>query len=360
MTKAMCLALCAAMLLSFCLVVSAENVDEAWDVGENYVYYGTYLAVGEGEYTMSELYDYTLFGFMPDETGKYTFTVTDGLIGLASHHAMWVTVAPSESTVTESSVSWECTGVGQEIWLAVITDAATASIKVEAGESDRVVIEKIEYANKVAPEAFTFPGDASLIKNVNTMNSTVDTAVLGSDGYYHLNSADGYILYANLNDSQMSLSAATSYGQLKGAEYNEDGELVAIIDYNNAFAEYFECVDAATYLYPLTEDLMTMFQDIGDNLGWYGADGWLGLSGEDAWMFACYYTEEVFEEEVVLGDLDGDGQVNGIDSNYLMRAVAGTISIESGSSQEKAADVNGDGQINAIDTNMLKRILAGA
>ncbi|MBE6587453.1 MAG: hypothetical protein E7647_03450 [Ruminococcaceae bacterium] len=66
------------------------------------------------------------------------------------------------------------------------------------------------------------------------------------------------------------------------------------------------------------------------------------------------------EPEVMKGDLDGDGQVNGIDSNYLMRAVAGTLSIEAGSRQEKAADVNGDGQINAIDTNMLKRILAGA
>lgn len=354
MKKAISLALCATMLFTFGLSVWAENVEEAVDVGDNYVYYGTYLSVGEGEYTMSELYDYTLFGFAPTEEGKYTFTVANGLIGIASYNAMWINIQPSETTVTESTISWECTGVGQEIWVAVITEDAAASISITAGESERVVTEKIEYVNKVTPEAFTFPGDTARLMNVNVMNSAVDTAVLGDDGYYHLNSADGYILYANLNDSQMSLSAATSYGQLKGAVYNDDGELTTIVDYNNAFAVYFECADAKTGLYPLTEDLIEMFKEVGDNQGWYGSGGWLGYTKDDAWMFACYYTDEVFEEETYTpGDINNDGAINAVDSNLMKRVVGGQAAAN------PACDLDGDGKVLPTDANLLARKLSG-
>lgn len=357
--KAASLALCIAMLFTLGVSVFAENIDEAWDIGENYVFYGTYISVGENSYELSQLYDYTLFAFMPDETGKYTFSVDGGEVGIVSYNAMWVSIQPSESTVTAEPVSWECTGVGQEIWIAVKADGAEAVINVEASESERVVIEKVEYVNKTTPEAFVFPGDVSLLQSVNVRNTKIDVPVLGEDGYYHLNSADGYIIYVNLNDDQMSLSAAASYGQLKGSVYNEDGELIAIDDYNVAFNEYNACADPASFLYPLTDDLILMLKEVGANQNWYGSGGWLGLSKDDAWMFCCYYTEEVFEKEPVKGDIDGNGIVNGIDSNYLMRIVAGILNIDKGSAAEKAADVNGDGTINAIDANMLKRILAG-
>ena len=355
--KAASLALCIAMLFTLCMGVFAENIDEAWDIGENYVYYGTYLSMGSGEYTMSELYEYTLFAFMPDDTGKYIFTIDDGAIGIVSYNGMWVTIEPGDATITETSVSWECTGVGQEIWLAAKTSAAAAGITVSSAASDRVEIEKIEYVNKTTPTPFTFKGvDADLV-NVNTRNSTVDTAVLGEDGYYHLNSADGYILYVDLNDSTMSLSAAASYGQVKGAVYNDNGDLVAIDDYNNAFNEYYECADPATEIYPLTEDLMIMLKEVGKNNNWYGEEGWVGGTRDDAWMFCCYYTTKVY---YTVGDVNEDGQINGKDSNLLMRIVAGKTTIESGSTQALAADINSDGTINAIDTNLFKRILAGA
>ncbi|MBQ4066159.1 MAG: dockerin type I repeat-containing protein [Clostridia bacterium] len=361
MKKLLSLVLCLALLSFSIAAVGAENVEDAVDVGDNYVYYGTYIVEdGTQEYALSELYDYTVFALAPSATGKYTISVADTLVGIVSNNGMWVTVQPSETTVTEAEVEWECTGVGQEIWIAVKGGAATVSVTVSKGDSDIKVIEKIPYVNKTTPEAFTFTGDAAELLSVNTLNSTVDTAVLGEDGYYHLNSADGYILFANLEDSNMNLYAASTYGQLKGAVYDENGELVSITDYNEAFLEYHACADAATKLYPLTDDLIEMFREIGNNLGWYGAEGWIGGTKDDAWMFACYYTTAPLPPSYTVGDINNDGQVNGIDSNTLMRIVAGNTIVEAGSASALAADINGDGDINAIDTNMLKRKLAGA
>ena len=63
--------------------------------------------------------------------------------------------------------------------------------------------------------------------------------------------------------------------------------------------------------------------------------------------------------DVLLGDVNLDGQVNAVDSNLLRRCVGGAYTIEVGSDSFKAADINGDGQINSIDSNLLKRIVAG-
>ncbi len=356
MKKALCFIMAAVLLCVPVTVFAEENVESAIDVGENYVYYGTYLSTGSAEYTVSELYDYTIFAFAPVETGKYTFEVANGLIGIVSYNGMWVSIQPGAETITEASVSWECTGVGQEIWVAVITEDESASISITAAPSQIIVIEKIPYVNKTTPVAFTYPGDSADLLKVSITNSKVDTAVLGADGYYHLNSADGYILYANLSDPQMNLFSASEYGQLKGSVYDENGDLVSITDYNEAFLEYYACADSATMLYPLTDDLIEIFQEVGANMNWYGTDGWVGGNYDDAWMFACYYSETPL---FTVGDVNNDGQVNGKDSNTLMRIVGGKISVAEGSAEFLASDLNGDGVINAIDTNMLKRKLAG-
>ena len=415
MKKALCFII-AAVLLCTPVAIFAENVDEAWDIGENYVYYGTYLSVGSADYTMSTLYEYTLFGFMPDETGEYTFEVADGTIGIVSYNAMWVTVQPGADTVTEKSVSWSCTGVGQEIWLAVKTGTETANVTVTAEESQVVVIEKIPYVNKTTPVPFEYSGNVDDLKNVNIMNSTVDTAVLGNDGYYHLNSADGYILYANLSDPQMNLYTASTYGQLKGAVYNDEGQLVSITDYNEAFLQYYECADSVSFLYPLTDDLIEMFKEVGANMGWYGAEGWVGGKLDDAWMFACYYTDaayivtvngvdtqvtagatveistaafenrdgayyrfdawtgdiadvadtnaaittvvvngnlEINADYYLIGDVKVDGMLNAMDSNTMRRMVVGNVAVVS------AGDTNGDSKVQPTDANLLARMLAG-
>ena len=63
-------------------------------------------------------------------------------------------------------------------------------------------------------------------------------------------------------------------------------------------------------------------------------------------------------QEYSLGDINGDGAINGKDSNQLKQLISGAAMP---SEEEKlSADVNGDGAINGIDANILAQFLSGA
>ncbi|MBQ3527831.1 MAG: DUF4091 domain-containing protein [Clostridia bacterium] len=64
------------------------------------------------------------------------------------------------------------------------------------------------------------------------------------------------------------------------------------------------------------------------------------------------------EPEYTLGDINGDGAINGKDSNQLKQILSGgTVPTEI---EQKAADVNGDGTVNGVDANVFAQFLAGA
>ena len=58
----------------------------------------------------------------------------------------------------------------------------------------------------------------------------------------------------------------------------------------------------------------------------------------------------------ILGDADGDGDVNAVDATLILRKLA---AIPSGTDFDKlAADVDGDGEVTSIDATLLKRYIA--
>ena len=68
---------------------------------------------------------------------------------------------------------------------------------------------------------------------------------------------------------------------------------------------------------------------------------------------------EVFVSDALLGDIDLDGKVTGIDSNYMKRTMAGEMQVEEKTDRFFACDMNGDGVINALDSALLRRAIAG-
>ncbi len=69
--------------------------------------------------------------------------------------------------------------------------------------------------------------------------------------------------------------------------------------------------------------------------------------------------EEGFEEwiDIIPGDINFDGTINSIDSNYMKRCLSG---LHSPNLDERAAgDINGDGSVDIMDANYLKRMLSG-
>ena len=300
---------------------SDDNGDDNGDVGGdeggedigggedelNYAdYTSTYLEVGENMYVVDGSYQYTVYAFEPSEEGKYTFSSDDSVMGIVSNNGMWITTDPSAETVNANEFTWECNSVGQSIWVAVMANTNVANITITKEELAPVVEpEYTVYENKATPEAFEYDGDVAELELVNTEDDVIDNAVLGEDGYYHLNTADGPILYVDLNDKLISMVGLVGATGLNSYVV-EDGVIVEKIDYTTAMMDYIACADVieipnedvegettSMYLYPLTEDLMVMYKEGGAAKGWYDAD--LGLIGdvEDGWMFACYYVPAV-------------------------------------------------------------------
>ncbi len=337
-----------------------EGGDVGGDVEDTeitYVHSEIAFEVGTNDYALSGDHTYTIFAFEPSETGKYIFT-SDMPIGIVSYNGMWITIEPNAATVADTTLEWTCGGVGQSIWVAVKGGEDIASITIEWMDPGIVEIPVIIYENKTEPQPFTYNGDANALLYVDTFDDVVDIAVLGKDGFYHLGDAYGPILYADLNDTLMSLSTVNSYGQLKKTFY-ENGEIVSKVDYTEAYMAYEACMDK-NGLYPLTEDLMTIFREVGDDKEWYGSSGWVGGDLEDAWMFACYYVEgEHFEPEPepILGDVDEDGEITTLDYMMLKSYILGTYDIIAQGLEN--ADVDCDGEISLRDYMMLKRHILG-
>ncbi len=266
---------------------------------ETYTNSETPLEVGTKEYPLIEGYDYTVFTFEPAEIGKYTFTAANGLIGIVSANGMWVTVEPTAETIMENNFVWECTGVGQTIWVAAKYNPVTRAL--DDGRSVSITITREDivvdtmpwttYINTHKPQPFTFMGDADKLEPVEVFDDYVNVPVMGEDGYYHLDSATGPILYVDIDDTMMNLVDAMSYGQVKDVIMDGD-KIVSKIDYNTAISEYIDCADETLCLYPLTDDLITIYKGTGHFQGWYGEDGWLGTTADDGYMFACYYIND--------------------------------------------------------------------
>lgn len=64
------------------------------------------------------------------------------------------------------------------------------------------------------------------------------------------------------------------------------------------------------------------------------------------------------EEEVLVGDVNGDGRINARDARVLLQLAAGLI--EESTIEKAAADINGDGRVNARDARALLQKIANA
>ena len=334
----------AIMLAALLICLSFSALAE----GDNYIEYtDDTLVEGENIVNLDGDYDYTVFAFRPTRIGKYTFTSLAN-IALASANGMWVTIDLSTETVNAQSFEWTCTDENQSIYIAVESAADHAVINIGWEEYVVVIIPRTPYENKATLSAFDFPYAESSLKKVDINDDVLNEAVLGEDGYYHLDSVDGPILYANLDDAAMSLSNANSFGQLVYPIY-EDGKLVSKIDYTDAFTEYEAVADADTLLYPLTEDIIAIFQNVGEANAWYGEDGWIGGELDDAWMFACYWKPEYNG----LGDVNKDGTINQYDYILVKRHYFETRMLTD--DELSRADINDDDSVDQFDYILIMR-----
>ena len=295
------------------------------------VNYDVQLALGENALTLLTTAVTTVYEFSPEEAGVYQFVADDAnaLVGYWGAGTFFV----SDQTENKSNVlEYTLANAGPSIMVGVSgVESCTLTVTRTGDAVVAPSYEKVDYVNVVTPADYTMPEEATDLVYVDVTDDVADAAVLGEDGYYHLNAADGPVLYADLGMNApygAPLAGATAYGAVKIPEYDAEGNMTALVNYLPAFEAYAACTatvmvgEAEASLYPLTEDLMVMFQKIGADKGWYDADTTQGfylfegktVDEETAWLFNCCYSENAVSggeggaEDTVPGLADNDWQ----------------------------------------------------
>jgi hypothetical protein len=172
---------------------------------------------------------------------------------------------------------------------------------------DTDIVPQIWEGNQTPNRVFKVTGVSG--KKLKYLDLTANTGTYKlvyneSDGYYHLNSETGPVLYVNLGPnapyvSMYNMLGFTGFGgtSLNKTFHDANGKAVRREDYTACMEKYVECIDENYGVYPLNDDLVYMIQQGGDYKGWwYSEDGnYLfeelpGLNPEIGWMFAvCYF-----------------------------------------------------------------------
>jgi len=281
-----------------------EGVTDHWALGNagSVTVGGTYVTM------QADVVNY--FIFTPEQSGTYRFTTSDPSAAIS----YWGTTSwPTDQTNTTDfannafTLSIGDSKLGQTYAIGVTN--ATDCILIITREGDAAFdpneVPYTAYTVKTPPKKFTLSAPSG--KKLTYVDLTGSTSefnpVLGSDGYYHLGSASGPILYMNLGSSAPYVSLYYMCGGNgltgTGFRYADYSDLNNIIkeDYTNCVLEYGGCMDASTGLYPLTEDLIYVVKQGGGYLGWWDSTNpnYLftdvsGMNPELGWMFAvCYY-----------------------------------------------------------------------
>ncbi len=278
-----------------------ESEDKLWIVAKPELTVST-----NSELPVSGDYATTIYTFTATEAGVYTFSTEDGKLG------MW-NYAFTDPNPTSGTLELELEA-NMEVMIGLKdANASTATIKVEK-TGDLVVKgqETVVYENTATIKPYTFAGVAANLEFIDFEDGEDTTIVLGTDGYYHLGTATGPVILVNLKATQpLDLADMVNKEQFIAVVIGEEKDVTT--NFNTAYAEYVAAADSKTNLYPLTDDLIKIFKEVGKSKGWYLESGWLGDEA-DAWMFACYYEPETF----VNGEGEDGEWTQGTETGYVI------------------------------------------
>lgn len=135
-----------------------------------------------------------------------------------------------------------------------------------------------------------------------------------TDGFYHLNTIDGPIIYIRITNAlvESSTGEETIYKYLPALTvmcetdrlckvfYDSEGKVIHKESYNDLLKQYGELCGAQG-LYPLNAQLAEVIKNIGEHKGWFDLSSELHIFRdeatevfqENAWLFACVYENQM-------------------------------------------------------------------
>ncbi len=254
------------------------------------------------------------FLFTPRQAGTYEVKVIGDVESLGwygtPHYMSDTTMTEVENNCFTMSIRSDMIGSGEggTSMLVLGIDPGTAESCIlsirrtgdPAWSPEDVPYEVYKTTVKLAP--YTLPQGAGLLGFDLTAEGY--DLVLGEDGFYHLNTADGPLVVVYLGKDTQYMSCFQTVLTKTGVRkyfYDENGKFLRREAYDECLREYFVYMDQDEGVYPLTEDLKYIIQQAGDHHGWFRLDANTslfrdddgmalpGINGDIAWLFMCAY-----------------------------------------------------------------------
>ena len=275
-------------------------------------YMGEMYLLSEGSTYVRDMQDNApnFFIFAPDRSGTYRFSTSNAsaVISFWGNNTAYIqdmTASTDYSAVTNAFTRNIKEGSLESKYIICVTGASSCIIDIvrigDAVLDESDIVPEI-YKAQTAPTKQSTPSGTKTYIDLSAATSACQI-VKGSDGYYHLNSASGPILYVDLGTNAPYISFYNMLGYLgyggtsfSRTFYDENGKAAYREDYTECMMSYVEAIDGTQGVYPLNDDLIYMIQNGGEHKGWWDSEspsfmfaGVANFNAEIAWMFACCY-----------------------------------------------------------------------
>ena len=262
--------------------------------------------------------DMTYFFFVPSEGAVYHIYTDSDKVEVGYYGGSFFVTENNTGTMLENGVMEVKvlhSAVGNTVVIGLKSTSSAVeecTLTIERYSDIEVQIVEIPWEQYVidhTPTAITTPAGSQhyvdiLVDISNPLNPTgaveeIKVVYSETDGYYHLNSADGPILYAKLSAKtifQESIYTIVNVTNVGRYFFDENGEFLKKESYNDALNAYCAAADPTTGVYPLDHDLVYILQNIGVG-GWYDMTSPNSIFKDDgvfvypynAWLFAVVY-----------------------------------------------------------------------
>jgi hypothetical protein len=252
--------------------------------------------------------------FIPSEGAVYRFYTDSEKVEVGYYGNKFFVYSANSGTVLEDgSITVEVlhSQVGDTLVIGLRSTSAAVTectVTIERYADMGITLEEIEWIpykpdavfEKIeTPEGNIVGMDLAVWSPLDAAAAEIQVYFNEKDGYYHLNSIDGPVLYVRISSKSSYQEAFTTIvgtSNLGKYIYDENGEFVMKERYNEIFFAYEKAADPKYGVYPLDEDLYYILKGLGE-IGWYDKTHHNYIFKEEAiivmpyngWLFACVY-----------------------------------------------------------------------
>ena len=304
--------------------VDPSKVYSHWIINDQNMYVlsegATHVQVSASKpyYTTDKGYPDCLFFFEPSQTGVFRVSIDQPGVELRNYGSSpyFLYVADTASKHEDNALTFEVKYADQVgnvfMFLGIevvdgITDLCVTITRVgDPGFDMYAEPYSTDWMTGYKPtqQKVTVPSGKSVkYVDIKAATSAYTLVFNNSDGYYHVGSANGPVLYMNLgtvtkqyisfNEIINGTAEGAGGSPIRRYFFDENGAFVKKEDYTEVLQGYISCADTTYGLYPVTQELAYILQNA--HPGWWDATSpdylLTDCNPELGWLFACCYIQ---------------------------------------------------------------------